>query len=170
MGKHTSERKEGFKFWIKRNLFNFFPAYRRTGGRISFISNDWREVHVKLKLTWATRNYVGTVFGGSIYGALDPIFMLQLINILGDKFIVWDKSASVKFIRPIKQEVFAKFIVSDELVATIKKEVELKNEITIELPIHFSDQNNTIYAKVIKELYIANKEFYKQKMSKKLSN
>jgi len=42
-------------------------------------------------------------FGGSIYGALDPIYMVQLINILGGKYVVWDKAATIKFIRPIKK-------------------------------------------------------------------
>jgi len=84
-------------------LFNLVPAYRRTGARISFISEDFKEVHLKLRLKWTTRNYVGTVFGGSIYGALDPIYMVQLINILGGKYVVWDKAATIKFIRPIKK-------------------------------------------------------------------
>ncbi|HBE81322.1 MAG TPA: DUF4442 domain-containing protein, partial [Blastocatellia bacterium] len=53
--------------------FNLFPAYRGTGGRVTYIADDWKEVRVKLPLNWRTRNYVGTIFGGSIYGAVDPI-------------------------------------------------------------------------------------------------
>ncbi|NNG27826.1 MAG: hypothetical protein HKM87_09895 [Ignavibacteriaceae bacterium] len=55
-----------------------------------FISVDLKEVYVKLGLKWITRNYVGSVFGGSIYEALDPIYMVQLLNILENKYVVWD--------------------------------------------------------------------------------
>jgi hypothetical protein len=52
--------------------FNFFPAFRGTGARITYIAGDYREMRVELPLNWRTRNYVGTIFGGSLYGAVDP--------------------------------------------------------------------------------------------------
>jgi len=163
MKRFETNRKENIKSRIKRFLFNFLPAYRRTGARICFISDDWKEVHIKLRLKWTTRNYVGSVFGGSIYGALDPIYMIQLINILGNKYVVWDKVATIKFIRPIKQEVFARFLISENLITEIKKGIELNKEMEIELSVQFNDGNETTYAEVIKKLYIADKEYYKQK-------
>ena len=166
MKKFETNRKENLKSRIKRFQFNFFPAYRRTGARICFISDDWKEVHIKLGLKWTTRNYVGSVFGGSIYGALDPIYMIQLINILGSKYVVWDKVATIKFIRPIKQNVFARFLISENLIAEIKKEIKLNKEMEIELSVQFNDGNETTYAEVIKKLYIADKEYYKQKMQR----
>ena len=105
-----TEKAENFKSKIKRIGFNFFPAYRRTGGRIVFISDDYKEVHVRLGLNWTTKNYVGTVFGGSIFGASDPIYMVQLYHILGNEdYIIWDVEGHVKFLKPIKKNVFAKF-------------------------------------------------------------
>lgn len=41
------------------------------------------EVRIRLPLSRRTRNYVGTIFGGSLYGALDPIYMIMLIKALG---------------------------------------------------------------------------------------
>ena len=163
MKKFDTNKKHNFNSILKKILFNIFPAYRRTGARICFISDDLKEVHIKLGLKWTTRNYVGSVFGGSVYGALDPIFMVQLINILGNKYVVWDKSATIKFIRPIKQVVFARFLISDNLLSEIKKEIELNNEMEIELSAQFSDANEITYAKVIKKLYIADREYYKRK-------
>lgn len=59
--------------------FNLFPAYRASGGKITYIRHDQREVHIKLPLSWQTRNYVGTIFGGSMYAAVDPIHVVLLI-------------------------------------------------------------------------------------------
>jgi len=163
MKRFETIKKENSKSTLKRYLFNLVPAYRRTGARISFISEDFKEVHLKLRLKWTTRNYVGTVFGGSIYGALDPIYMVQLINILGGKYVVWDKAATIKFIRPIKKKVFARFEITDELIANIKKEITANKEMEIELSVQFSDDDKITYATVVKNIYIADKEYYKQK-------
>lgn len=91
---------ESLRTKISRWGFNFFPAYRGTGARITYIASDWREVRIKLPLNWRTRNYVGTIYGGSMYGAADPIYMLMLIKVLGSDYVVWDKAASIRFKKP----------------------------------------------------------------------
>jgi acyl-coenzyme A thioesterase PaaI-like protein len=63
---------------LTRWYFNRFPAYRRTGGKITYISHDLREIRVEIPLNWKTRNYVGTIFGGSLYAAVDPMYMIML--------------------------------------------------------------------------------------------
>src|SRR5258708_14269626 len=95
-----------------RWLFNWFPAYRGTGGRVAYIAGDWSEVRVRVPLSWRTRNYVGTIFGGSMYGAIDPIYMLMLMKILGPEYIVWDKAATIRFRRPGREQLQAVFRVS----------------------------------------------------------
>ena len=37
---------ESFRTCLYRWGFNFFPAYRGTGARITYIAADWREVRV----------------------------------------------------------------------------------------------------------------------------
>ena len=89
--------------WASRRMrwgFNFFPAFRGTGARVTYISGDFDEVRVALPLNWQTRNYVGTIFGGSLYGAVDPHYMIMLIKILGPEYTVWDKTATIRFRRP----------------------------------------------------------------------
>jgi len=162
----VTEKKENFKSIVYRIGFNFFPAYRRTGGRIYFLSEDWRDIHISLSLTWKTKNYVGSVFGGSIYGALDPIYMIQLINILGKEFVVWDKAAAIKFLKPIRENVFARFLISDEILSEIRSKVESDKKCTIDLVTDFQDENGIKYAEVTKTLYIADKEYYKKRSSK----
>lgn len=162
----VTEKKENFKSIVYRIGFNFFPAYRRTGGRIYFLSEDWRDIHISLSLTWKTKNYVGSVFGGSIYGALDPIYMIQLINILGKDYVVWDKAAAIKFLKPIRENVFARFLISDQILSEIRSKVETDKKCTIDLVTDFQDENGIKYAEVTKTLYIADKEYYKKRNSK----
>ena len=91
---------ESFESRKMRWTFNLFPAYRGTGARVTYIASDFREARVRLPLNWRTRNYVGTIFGGSLYGAVDPMYMILLIKILGPDYVVWDKAATIRFVSP----------------------------------------------------------------------
>src|SRR5687768_16435139 len=97
--------------------FNLFPAYRGTGARITYISADNREIRVRIPLSWRTRNYVGTIFGGSMYGAVDPLYMIILIRALGPEYVVWDKSAAIRFRKPGRTTLYAQCRVTDEELA-----------------------------------------------------
>lgn len=161
-----TDKKENLTTKATRIGFNFYPAYRRTGGRVCFITEDWKEIHITLGLNWKTKNYVGTVFGGSIYGALDPMYMIQLIKILGENYIVWDKAATIKFIKPIKKIVFARFLVTDEILDEIIAKVKSDHKFSIDLMASFQDENEIMYAEVTKTIYIADKDYYKTKKAK----
>ncbi len=134
--------------------FNFFPAYRGTGARIAYIARDWREVHVKLPLNWRTRNYVGTIFGGSMYGAVDPIYMMMLIKILGPDYVVWDKAASIRFKRPGKGTLSAIFRLSGEEINVIKTSLNTQQSIEREYHIDLVDSMGDVHASVDKTIYL----------------
>ncbi len=138
--------------------FNFFPAYRGTGARITFVASDWREIRVKVPLTWRTRNIVGTIFGGSMYGAVDPIYMVMLIKILGPEYVVWDKAAAVRFKRPGKSTLYAKFILTEEEVVAIKAELAAAPSIERSYHVELVDADGTVCASVDKTIYIKRKQ------------
>jgi hypothetical protein len=58
------------RFFLRR-LYNLWPCYWGTGVRLKHIAKDFREMRLEVPLNWRTRNYVGTIFGGSMYGAVD---------------------------------------------------------------------------------------------------
>ena len=150
-----------------RWAYNFWPCIWCTGGKIEFISADHHEMHVSLKLNIRTRNRVGTVFGGSIYSSVDPYFMLMFMQILGKDYVVWDKAASVKFIRPIVKAVKCRFLISEELVQEVKQKISEQDEYTFDMPLRYEDDNGLVYAVFNKTIYAAGKEFYKKKFTEK---
>ena len=91
---------ESFESRTLRWRFNLFPACRGTGARVKYIAANWLEARVELRLSWRTRNAVGTIFGGSMYAAVDPLYMILLMKALGRGYIVWDKAASIRFRKP----------------------------------------------------------------------
>ena len=116
MSKDTLWRDGGRRVsesWASRRMrwgFNLFPAFRGTGARITYIAGDFREARVELPLYWRTRNYVGTIFGGSLYGAVDPMYMILLIKVLGPGYTVWDKAATIRFLKPGRSRLYARFL------------------------------------------------------------
>lgn len=146
---------ESFKSRRARWGFNLFPAYRGTGGRVTYISGDFCEVKVKLPLSWRTRNYVGTIYGGSIYGAIDPIYMLMLINLLGPDYIVWDKAAGIRFKKPGKSTLYAEFRIDQHEIDEIKRLAAHVRSIDRIYNVELKDKNGVVHALIEKTLYIA---------------
>jgi acyl-coenzyme A thioesterase PaaI-like protein len=155
---------------LVRIIFNYSPMYRRTGGRLVDVSNDLQYVKIKLPLNYKTRNYVGTLYGGHMYSAVDGIYMVQLINILGQEYVVWDKSATIKFKRPGNKTLYAEFTISDEFIAQVKNEINELREKDYHLHVQLRDKEDLVYAEVEKVIYIAAKEFYKEKRKKKATS
>lgn len=148
---------ESFSTRRFRWLFNFFPAYRGTGGRVSYISADWQHVKMHLPLSWRTRNYVGTIYGGSIYSSIDPIYMLMLMKILGADYVVWDKAANIRFRKPGRSTLYAEFILNDEEIAEIKSLAETAKSVDRIYNLELKDKDGVVHAEIEKTLYIAKK-------------
>ena len=149
--------KESWQTWLYKHFFNFFPAYRGTGGRVVAISHDFKKVKIKLPLNWRTRNYVKTIYGGSIYGAVDPMYMLMLIKILGNDYIVWDKAATIRFIKPGRSTLFATFEIENEEIESIKKQLETERAIDRCYTVDLVNEEGVIHASVDKIIYLRKK-------------
>ena len=145
---------ESFRTRLLRWKFNVFPAYRGTGARVRYIANDLREIRVELPLSWRTRNYVGTIFGGSMYGAVDPMYMIMLIHALGDGYVVWDKAAAVRFLKPGRTTLHATFLLDDAELDSIRAELETNRSIDRVYTIQLVDDEGTVHAEVEKTIYI----------------
>jgi acyl-coenzyme A thioesterase PaaI-like protein len=138
--------------------FYISTCYRGTGGRIKHIAEDWSEIHLDLPLSRRTRNYVGTIFGGSIYSAVDPIYMLMLIHRLGKDYVVWDKVATIQFKKPGRETLHARFAVTDEELAAIRAALEMQRSVDRTYLIELKDSSENICATVEKIIYIRCKE------------
>ena len=149
---------ESLKTRLFRWWFNFFPAYRRTGGRITYIAGDLHEIRVKLPLNWKTRNYVGSIFGGSMYGAIDPIYMIMLMKLLGPEYIVWDKAATIQFKKPGEKTLYARFVVSKEELVDVRRRLTTEPSLNRTYQVDLTDSDDEVYASFEKTLYMRRKD------------
>jgi hypothetical protein len=135
--------------------FNLWPCYRGTGARVTFIAGDWREVQVRIPLSWRTRNYVGTIFGGSLYAAVDPFFMIMLMKNLGPDYVVWDKAASVRFRKPGRDTLRASFRLEEAEVAEIRHLLLEQPKVDRTYKVQLVDSVGVVHAEVEKVIHIS---------------
>ena len=148
---------ESFQSRLLRWKFNLFPAYRGTGARITYIADDFREIRVRLPLSWRSRNYVGTIFGGSLYGAVDPVYMIMLIKLLGPGYVVWDKAAEIRFLKPGRGTLYATFRIGEEELQSIRKATE-SGPVDRTYNVELVDAGSVSHVAVTKTIYVRRKD------------
>ena len=139
-------------------LINFWPPFVGAGIRVKKIADDFRDITVEMKFRFWNKNYVGTQFGGSIYAMTDPFYMLILLENLGKDYIVWDKSASVNFIKPGKGTLTARFNITQERLDEIKHAADNNYKTEPVFKVEVKDQSGQIVAEVDKVLYVRRKD------------
>jgi acyl-coenzyme A thioesterase PaaI-like protein len=145
---------ESFESRRMRWKFNLFPAYRGTGGRVVYVASDFREVRVTVPLSLRTRNAVGTIFGGSMYGALDPIYMIMLMRILGRDYVVWDKAATIRFRKPGRTRLQATFRIEESELDAIRSATAGGEPVDRTYTVDLVDADGIVHASVEKIIYV----------------
>lgn len=138
-------------------LWNFWPPFFGAGIKVESITADMMNARMLLKKRFWNRNIVGTQYGGSIYSMTDPIYMAMLLHHLNRDYIVWDKSASVRFKKPGKTDLIADFKLTHEDLADIKNRLKTEPKIDWERNIQIFDKDQNLVAEVSKVIHIRNK-------------
>jgi hypothetical protein len=140
-----------------RRLINLWPPLLGAGIRVTRLDADWRAVDVEMKLRGWNRNYVGTHYGGSLYSMADPFYMVMLIEILGREYVLWDKSATIRFRKPGRGTVRAEFRLTEEQIEEIKQALEKEEKIEREFGVEVKDEEGRVIAEVKKLLHFRKK-------------
>ena len=149
---------ESLKTRLLRFAFNFYPCYRRTGARLIYAADDYSEVRVKLPLNWRTRGYWGTLFGGSMYAAIDPVLLVMLARRLGPDYVVWDKSATIEFKKPGRSTLYARFRLEDAEGAELRRTIERDGKVERTWPIELTDAEGVVHATFTKTLHLRRRD------------
>jgi len=140
---------------LREKLINLYPPL--FGAGIHSQTIDERTVRVEMKLTPFNRNIVGVHFGGSLYAMCDPWFMLILMRVLGREYIVWDKAAGIKFVKPGRSTVSATFHISQERVDEIIQATKSGEKYEPTFSVDVLDEQGQLVAQVEKLLYVKKK-------------
>ena len=139
-------------------FMRFYPPYLGAGVIVTHVARDLSLLEVEMKLSAWNRNFVGTHFGGSLYSMCDPFFMLMLMMQLGDGYVVWDKSASIDFLRPGRGKVRARFVLPSGRAEELRGETNQKGKINPVFEVTVVDEAGDAIARVRKVLSVRRKE------------
>jgi acyl-coenzyme A thioesterase PaaI-like protein len=141
-----------------RWLFNWWPPFRGMGVKVREIAPDFRRVTVELRMRLLNRNFVGTHFGGAMFAMADPFYMIMMMHNLGREYVVWDKAGAVRFLKPGRGTLTARFEVTqamvDEAIAKTAEGAKFEPTYAVEL----KDGEGAVVATVEKTLYIRKKK------------
>ncbi|MEY4631330.1 MAG: hypothetical protein RIQ81_1450 [Pseudomonadota bacterium] len=139
-------------------MINWWPPFRFAGIRVTRFSTDFREVDVELRMAWWNRNYVGVHFGGSLYAMTDPFFMLMIMQNLGPDYIVWDKAAKIRFRKPGRGTVTAKFRITEQDLASIRHAVAGGDKTEPVFHVQVCNAEGNVVTEVEKTIYVKLKD------------
>ncbi len=145
---------ESLRTRVERFAFNLFPCYRRSGARLTYIARDYTEVRVKLPLNWTTRGYWGTIFGGSMYAAIDPVLLVMLSRRLGPDYEVWDKAATIEFRKPGRSTLYARFRIEDAEIEELRRLLAREPKIERVYRVELADAAGAVHAAFTKTLHL----------------
>ena len=143
---------------LLKRMLNLYPPYLGAGIKVTYISEDWKELHVSMSLRWYNRNAVGTHFGGSLYSMIDPHLMLLLMQLLGKEYLVWDKSADIEFVKASKKKVTSVLKVSNADLKVIRRSTINGEKYFSNFIVEIWDEDDDLVAKVKKTIYVRRKK------------
>jgi len=141
-----------------RRLFNLWPPFRAAGVRVREIAPDFRSATVELRMRLLNRNYVGTHFGGSLFAMTDPFFMILMMRNLGPDYVVWDKQGTIRFLKPARGTVTARFALPEERIEEAKRATSEGGRFEPTFRVDIVDAEGVTVADVEKTLYIRRKK------------
>jgi len=139
---------------VLRHVFNLWPPYLLSGIHVTALGGDWRSADVELRLRPWNRNYVGTHFGGSLFAMTDPFWMLLVMRGLGDAYVVWDKAASIEFVKPGRGTVRCAFRLDDATLQSLREEAGSGAKVLRWFDCPVVDDTGALVAQVRKQLYV----------------
>ncbi|MEM7481558.1 MAG: DUF4442 domain-containing protein [Acidobacteriota bacterium] len=147
--------------WLQRfrlRLIRIYPPFLGAGIRVREMNLEGGLIRVRMKLHFWNGNYFGTHFGGSLYSMCDPFYVLLLAHRLGPDYIVWDKAATIRFVRPGRGTVEATFRISDEEIDQIRHQAETQSKVEPLLHVDVLNPEGEVVARVEKVLYVRKKK------------
>jgi acyl-coenzyme A thioesterase PaaI-like protein len=137
-----------------RRLLNLWPPFLFNSIRVLYLSEDWREARVVLRLRPWNRNYVRSQFGGNLFAMTDPFWMLLAMHRLGHDYYVWDKAAAIDFVAPGREDVHAHFHLTDAMVEELRAAAAGGDKVLRWFETEVATASGEVVARVRKQLYV----------------
>jgi acyl-coenzyme A thioesterase PaaI-like protein len=112
---------------------------------------------MKIAKSLFNNNYNGSIFGGTIYCATDPVYALlfdQALQRKGFKVRVWLKSASIQYLKPARSNLYFTVYLTDEMLDEAVHALNTIGKFVKAYPIEITNKEGELCATVTNEVYV----------------
>lgn len=110
-----------------------------------------------------------TVFGGTMFAAVDPIHTLLLDQLLKrngiTNTVTWLKSAQIEYLKPARRSLLFSIVLSDTEVRETILKVSQQGKIIKTFTIEIRDKSGQLCARSLNEIYIRDLTFEYKKVN-----
>jgi acyl-coenzyme A thioesterase PaaI-like protein len=149
---------ENLKSRFIRYAFNLAPVFRATGAWLTHISADMRVVQLKLPLKLKTKNPMGTMCGGNMYSAVHGIYLVMLLQNLGKEYVCVDRLSTIRFLKPGKGTLFARFELTQAELDEAKRLVDAQGKTDREYTVELKDAQAQVCGEVTCTVHVRKKK------------
>ncbi len=121
------------------------------GVRVLSVSKDFTALKLRIRRTLFTRNHSGSIFGGSLFSAVDPFYALMYWQIFRQEEIncsTWLKSAEIKYLKPAFYSLYASLEISEQEKAIALETIKEKGRFDANYTIYLIDKQGIKYVEV----------------------
>ncbi len=142
--------------WIMR----LYPPFLLQRIWVQKIYKGFRGADIKINHSLLTLNFGKAVFGGTIYAAIDPFYALlfgQLLRNENYNITVWLKSASIKFLKPGRCDLYYSIRITDKMIQELETELNSNGVFVKSYAIEIYSKTGELHAVAKNEIYIKKK-------------
>jgi len=139
-------------------FLSLYPPLAGAGVRVRRIASDPLAFESRLRLRWWNRNWFGAHYGGSLYTMTDPFYAIILAEALGRGYLVADKAASIRYRRPGRGTVRARFEISPERIDAIRRNADEAGRDEPTFLVRVLDEVDQVVAEVEKRIVVRSRD------------
>ena len=131
------------------------------GVRVLSVSKDFTALKLRIRRTLFTRNHSGSIFGGSLFSAVDPYYALMFWQIFQQQEIdcsTWLKSAEIKYLKPANKKLYASLIISEEEKKEALLTIKSQGRFDAHYTIYLVDKEGVKYVEINQLITLKNKK------------
>ncbi|MEJ6979936.1 DUF4442 domain-containing protein [Pedobacter sp. P351] len=137
----------------------FYPPFLIQGIWTQKFENEFRGVRVKICKNIFNTNYNRSIFGGTIFSAADPFYLILFYQILKKKGYntkLWLKHATIDYVKPGNCNLYFSIHLTDENINEALHALDTSGKFIKVFPVKITNKAGAIYAVVHNEIYIKN--------------
>ena len=138
---------------------SLYPPFLFQRISVQKFHTDFMGMDVKIAKSLFNKNYNGSIFGGTIYCATDPVYALlfdQVLQRRGFKVRVWLKSASIQYLKPGRTNLYFSVKLTEEMLDEAIHTLNTVGKFVKAYPIDITNKDGERCATVMNEVYVRN--------------